>query len=70
MEARERLVEASCAAVSAAGAGDLAGAYRFAWRMISLIHEIEFHELTALGLAAVMEQVVWEERSYSCGRAG
>lgn len=65
MAFRETLLELSCAAVNAAGAGDLVGTYRSALRMISLIHEIEFHEGTPVGLAAVMEQVLWEERSCS-----
>jgi hypothetical protein len=67
MEWRERLVDASCAAMNAARAGDLAEAYRFALTMISMVHEIEFHESVALGLAGVMEQVIQAERSCSCG---
>ena len=67
MEWRERLVEASCAAASAARAGDLAEAYRFALTVISVVHEIEFHECVALELANVMEQVIQAERSCSCG---
>jgi hypothetical protein len=69
MEWRERLVDASCAAANAARAGELAEAYRFALTMINVIHEIEFHEGSALGLAAVMEKVVWTERSCGCKRA-
>ncbi len=69
MEWRERLVDASCAAVNAAHSGKLAEAYRLALTMISVIHEIEFHEGVALGLAGVMEQVVWTERSCSCNSA-
>jgi hypothetical protein len=33
--------------------------------MISIIHDIEFREQLALQLAAVMEDVVWTERSCS-----
>lgn len=69
MDSRERLVDASCVAMDAALAGNLAEAYRCAWTMISLIHDIEFHEQLALGLAAVMDRVVWMERSCSSRRA-
>lgn len=66
MRWRERLVDASCAAVNAARAGELEEAYRFALTMISVIHQIEFHEGRALGLARVMDQVVSTERWSSC----
>ncbi len=69
MEWRDRLVDTSCAAVNAASAGDLPEAYRCALMMISFIHEIEFHEGASLGLAAVMEQVLWAGRSSLCSRA-
>lgn len=69
MDARERLVDASCAGVSAARAGDLEAAYRAAWTMLSLIHEIEFHELLSLDLGAIADRVVWAERSCSSASA-
>jgi hypothetical protein len=67
MEWRERLVDASCAAVNAARAGDLEEAYRFALTMISVVHEIEFHEAVTLRLAGVIEQVMRRDPSCSCG---
>lgn len=66
MEWRERLVDASCAAVNAARAGELEETYRFALTMISVIHEIEFHEGVALGLAGIIEQVMRRDPSCSC----
>jgi hypothetical protein len=69
MSFRERLVEASCSAVTSAGAGDIVEAYRSALRMISLIHEIEFHEGTPVGLNWVMDEVMREERLRSFRRA-
>ena len=67
MEWRDRLVDASCAAVNAARAGDVAEAYRFALTMISVVHEIEFHEGMALGLAEITDEVLRAERSNSFG---
>jgi hypothetical protein len=67
MEWRERLVDASWAAVNAARAGDLTEAYRYALTIISVVHEIEFHEGAPLRLAEVVEQVIEGERSCSCG---
>ena len=66
MKRRERLVDASCAAVNAARAGELEEVYRFALTMISVIHEIEFHEDVALRLAGVVDRVIRTQRSCSC----
>ena len=67
MEWRKRLVDASCAAVNAARAGELAEAYRFGLTMISVVHEIEFYEGVALGLEDITDEVIRAERSFSSG---